>query len=152
LYGVDTDFSLSTKHGTSGYLFGPPGLVPAGFLAETAEHWISTYRGRVGLVSGSWMFYVTGGGATADVSITATEPGVGIASESKTRWGWAAGVGVEAARIHSFTVKAEYIYADFGNSAYFNPPPLPGLINRAGGVRAYDHIFRIGLNHKFPGW
>jgi outer membrane immunogenic protein len=98
------------------------------------------------------MFYVTGGGAAADVSITATEPGVGIASESKTRWGWAAGVGVEAARIHSFTVKAEYIYADFGNSAYFNPPPLPGLINRAGGVRAYDHIFRIGLNHKFPGW
>jgi outer membrane immunogenic protein len=74
LYGVDTDFSLSTKRGTSGYLFAPGfGFVPNGFLAETAEHWISTYRGRVGLVSGSWMFYVTGGGAAADVSITATE-------------------------------------------------------------------------------
>jgi outer membrane immunogenic protein len=49
LYGIDTDFSLSTKRGTSGYLFGPPGspIVPAGFLAETAEHWISTYRGEL---------------------------------------------------------------------------------------------------------
>jgi opacity protein-like surface antigen len=145
LYGVDTDISLSTNRGTSGYLG-----APAGFLAETAEEWIATYRGRLGLVHESWMFYVTGGGATADVKIIATEPGAGIASESKTRWGWAAGVGVEAARIHSFTVKAEYIYADFGSTAYFNPPP-PLFINRAGGVRLYDHILRIGLNHKFTG-
>ena len=79
-----------------------------------------------------------------------TEPGAGIASESKTRWGWAAGAGVEAARLHSFTVKAEYIYADFGNTGYFNPPP-GAFINRAGGVRFYEHILRIGLNHKFPG-
>jgi outer membrane immunogenic protein len=149
LYGVDTDISLSTKRGTSGYIL--PGA-PAGSLAETREQWIATYRGRIGLVQESWMFYVTGGGATADVKITATEPFpgiVGIASESKTRWGWAAGAGVEAGRIHSFTVKAEYIYADFGNTAYFNPPP-PGFFNRAGGVRLYDHILRIGLNHKFP--
>jgi outer membrane immunogenic protein len=148
LYGIDTDISMSTKRGTSGYIL--PGA-PPGFLAETSEQWISTYRGRLGLVSKSWMFYVTGGGATANAKITATEPGVGIASESKTRWGWAAGVGVEAARIHSFTVKAEYIYADFGNPAFFNPPP-PGFLNRAGGVRLYDHILRIGLNHKFPGF
>jgi outer membrane immunogenic protein len=161
LYGVDTDFSLSTKRGTSGYLFGPPaapGPVPAGYLAETAEHWIATYRGRLGYVFDSWMVYVTGGGATADWSITATEPTPpggptgGIATESKTRWGWVAGLGVEAGRIHSFSVKAEYLYVDFGNSAYFNPPPLPNLLNRAGGVRAYDHIFRIGLNHKFSGF
>jgi outer membrane immunogenic protein len=147
LYGLDTDISLSTKRGTSGYLG-----APLGFLAETSERWIATYRGRLGLVRESWMFYVTGGGATADVNITATEGlagFTGIASESKLRWGWAAGAGVEAGRIHSFTVKAEYIYADFGNTAYFNPPP-PGFINRAGGVRFYDQIFRIGLNHKFP--
>jgi outer membrane immunogenic protein len=144
LYGVDSDISLSTKRGTSGYLG-----APAGFQAETSEQWLATYRGRLGLVRDSWMFYVTGGGATADVKITATEPGAGIASESKTRWGWAAGAGVEAARIHSFTIKAEYIYADFGNTAYFNPPSA-GFINRAGGVRFYDHILRIGLNHKFP--
>ena len=145
LYGIDTDFSLDTQRGTSGYL----PFAPAGFTAETSEQWLATYRGRVAYVRESWMFYLTGGGATVNSRITATEPGAGIASESRVRWGWTAGVGVEAARIHSFTVKAEYLYADFGNTSYFNPPPL-GFINRAGGVRLYDHIFRLGLNHKFP--
>jgi outer membrane immunogenic protein len=144
LYGIDTDISLSTKRGTSAYLTAAPG-----FLAETSERWFATYRGRIGLVRDSWMFYVTGGGATADVNIIATEPGAGVANESKIRWGWTAGVGVEAGRIHSFTVKAEYLYADFGNTSYFNPAP-PGFINRAGGVPLHDHVLRLGLNHKFP--
>jgi outer membrane immunogenic protein len=146
LLGIDTDISLSTKHGTSGYFGAPPG-----FLAETSERWLATYRGRVGYVFDSWMIYVTGGGANADVKIIATEPPAGIATESKLRWGWTGGVGVEAARIHSFTVKAEYLYVDFANAGYFNPPP-PGFINRAGGVSVHDHILRIGLNHKFSGF
>jgi opacity protein-like surface antigen len=144
LYGVDTDISLSTKRGTSGYLG-----APAGFLAETSERWLATYRGRIGFVRDSWMFYATAGGATADVKIIATEPGAGIATESSTRWGWTAGVGVEAGRIHSFTVKAEYLYVDFQNTGYFNPAPA-GFINRSGGVPLYDHVLRLGLNHKFP--
>jgi outer membrane immunogenic protein len=146
LFGVDTDMSLSTKHGTSGYFGAPPG-----FVAETSERWLATYRGRVAYVAESWMIYLTGGGANADVKIIATEPAAGIATESKLRWGWTAGVGVEAARIHSFTVKAEYLYVDFANTGYFNPAP-PGFINRAGGVSMHDHILRLGLNHKFPGF
>jgi outer membrane immunogenic protein len=145
LYGIDTDISVATVRGTSGYLG-----APAGFTAETSERWLATYRGRIGYVRDSWMFYLTAGGATADVKIIATEPGAGIATENRTRWGWTAGVGVEAGRVHSFTVKAEYLFVDFGNVGYFNPPPS-GFINRAGGVPVYDHIFRLGLNHKFPG-
>jgi len=106
LYGIDTDVSISTQRGTSGYLG-----APAGFQAETSERWMVTYRGRLGYVFSSWMVYATAGGATADVKIIATEPGAGIANEDKTRWGWTAGVGVEAARLHSFTVKMEYLYA-----------------------------------------
>ena len=146
LYGIDTDVSISTQRGTSGYVG-----APAGFQAETSERWMATYRGRLAYVFSSWMVYVTGGGATANVKIIATESGAGIASEDKTRWGWTAGLGVEAARIHSFTVKAEYLYTDFGHSSYFSPPPGP-FINRAGGVRFDDHILRIGLNHKFAGF
>ncbi|HEY7247943.1 MAG TPA: outer membrane beta-barrel protein [Xanthobacteraceae bacterium] len=146
LFGIDTDISLSTKHGTSAYFGAPPG-----FMAETSERWLATYRARLGYVLSSWMIYVTGGGANADVKLIATEPPAGIASESKLRMGWTAGVGVEAARIHSFTVKAEYLYVDLANTGYFNPPP-PGFINRAGGVSVHDHILRIGLNHKFPGF
>jgi outer membrane immunogenic protein len=145
LYGIDADFSVSTVRGTSGYL-----AAPAGFLAETSQRWLTTYRGRVGYVRDSWMFYLTAGGATSDIKIIATEPGAGIATETKARWGWTAGVGVEAGRIHSFTVKAEYLFVDFNNPGYFSPGP-PGFINRSGGVPVYEHIFRLGLNHKFPG-
>jgi opacity protein-like surface antigen len=70
----------------------------------------SIYAARIALVQSGqdayvaegWMIYLTGGGANADVKIIATEPAAGIATESKLRWGWTAGVGVEAARIHSF--------------------------------------------------
>ena len=52
---IDTDISLSTKHGTSGYFGAPPG-----FVAETSERWLATYRGRVAYVAESWMIYLTG--------------------------------------------------------------------------------------------
>jgi outer membrane immunogenic protein len=147
IYGLDSDISVSTIKGSSGYL----GALP-GFVAETSERWLATYRGRVGLsLNKSWMAYVTGGGASAAVKITATEPGAGLAWESQIRSGWTAGAGIEAARLHSFTVKAEYLYVDFGNPSFFNPPPA-GFFNRAGGVRLHDNIFRLGLNHKFEGF
>ena len=141
--GYESDFSLSTKKGSSGYIG-----APAGFLAETSERWLSTYRGRIGMTHNTWLFYVTGGAALANIKIIATEPLIGIASQSKTQVGWTGGIGVEAARLYSFSVKAEYLFADFGHPAFFNPPPA-GFINRAGGVRLYDHILRIGLNHPF---
>jgi len=74
---LDSDISLSTLKGSSGYL----GAFP-GFTAETSERWLATYRGRLGLKFGeaqTWMAYVTGGGASAAIKITATEPGAGIA-------------------------------------------------------------------------
>jgi outer membrane immunogenic protein len=147
IYGVDTDISLSTIKGSSGYL----GAFP-GFVAETSERWLATYRGRLGMTLGnSWMAYATGGGASAAVKITATEPGAGIAWESQILTGWTLGGGIEAARIHSFTFKVEYLYVDFGNHSFFSPPPA-GFFNRAGGVRLHDNIFRVGMNHKFEGF
>jgi outer membrane immunogenic protein len=147
IYGVDSDVSVSTLKGSSGYLG-----APAGFTAETSERWLATYRVRAGYsLSQTWMAYVTGGGASAAVKITATEPGAGIASESQLRSGWTVGGGIEAGRIHSFAMKVEYLYVDLGNASFFNPPPA-GFFNRAGGVRLHDNIFRIGLNHKFEGF
>src|SRR6187399_523497 len=65
IYGVESDISVSTLRGSSGYLGAPPG-----FTTETSERWISTYRLRAGYsLSQTWMAYVTGGGATAAVKI-----------------------------------------------------------------------------------
>ncbi|HEY8442520.1 MAG TPA: outer membrane beta-barrel protein [Xanthobacteraceae bacterium] len=147
IYGVESDISVSTLRGSSGYLGAPPG-----FTTESSERWISTYRLRAGYsLSQTWMAYVTGGGATAAVKIIATEPGAGVAWESQVRTGWTVGGGIEAGRVRSFAIKLEYLYVDFGNPSFFNPPPAPGFFNRAGGVRLHENIFRIGLNHKFNG-
>jgi outer membrane immunogenic protein len=142
VFGLDSDYSFSTIQGSSGFLTAAPG-----FVAETKERWLTTSRARIGLARNTWMVYVTGGAAAADVGIVATEPGAGIASEDKVRWGWTTGVGVEAARLFSFSVKAEYLFVNFQNPAYFNPPP-GSFNNRAGGVPINENILRIGLNHK----
>jgi outer membrane immunogenic protein len=142
VYGVESDYSFSTLQGSSGFLTAAPG-----FIAETREKWLATSRARIGLARNTWMAYVTGGAAAADVAIVATEPGAGIASEDKVRWGWTAGAGVEAARLFSFSVKFEYLFVNLQNTAYFNPPP-GSFNNRAGGVPINENIFRIGLNHK----
>jgi outer membrane immunogenic protein len=142
VFGVDSDFSFSTVKGSSAFT-----TAAAGFNAETSQSWLSTGRGRLGLARNTWMVYLTGGAAAADVRITATEPGAGIASQDQVRWGWTVGAGVEAARLYSFSVKAEYLFVDLQNASYFNPPPA-GFLNRAGGVPLSEHIFRIGLNHK----
>ena len=64
----------TTLKGSSGYLGAPPG-----FIAETSERWIATYRARAGYsLSQTWMAYVTGGGATAAVKITATRVDLGV--------------------------------------------------------------------------
>ena len=156
LVGFENDFQYGKIKGSAGCLVtcgvqNFPFITYQSFSVTDRLNWFGTVRGRIGYVLSSWMVYLTAGGANADVKIIATEPPAGIASESKLRWGWTAGVGVEAARIHSFTLKAEYLYVDFSNTGYFNPPP-PGFINRAGGVSLHDHILRIGLNHKFPGY
>lgn len=143
VFGFDGDISISTKHGQSGFTANPA------LRAETSERWLATYRGRIGLAWDSWMIYATGGGAAADVKATSNE--AIIASETKTRFGWTVGGGIEAARIHSFSVKAEYLYVNFDNPSYLSPAPA-GITDRAGGVKLDNHIFRIGLNHKIPGF
>src|SRR2546421_11798255 len=42
LYGIETDFSVATVRGTSGYL-GAPG----GFIAETSAPWVAASPGRL---------------------------------------------------------------------------------------------------------
>ena len=142
VFGLDGDYSFSTMQGSSGFLTAAPG-----FLAETSDKWLATGRARLGLARNTWMVYLTGGAAAADVGIVATEPGAGIATQDQVRWGWTAGIGVEAAHLYSFSVKAEYLFVDLQNPAYFSPAPA-GFSNRAGGVPLYENILRLGLNHK----
>jgi outer membrane immunogenic protein len=150
--GIEGDFSWTNKRGSR---VDVPPFNPA-FTSETLENWLATIRGRWGWKFGAQnqaMFYITGGAAVADIEIHVFAPGFD-ARETQTRWGWTIGGGVEWAvwpPVPSspwLSVKVEYLYVDFGDDPYFNPPPA-GFANRAGGVPVINHIVRAGLNWHF---
>jgi outer membrane immunogenic protein len=154
VFGVESDFSWTNKHGTANDL--PP--FDTTESNETREKWLSTTRVRVGYAWNNWLLYATAGAAIGEVAYTAFGPnnfGPGIpgsVSETHTRAGWTAGAGIEWAFAPNWSAKLEYLYVDFGRTEYFNPLPPglpPGFANRAGGLFLNDNIVRVGVNWRF---
>jgi len=139
--GVEGDISAASKKG-SAFEFPPTGA----FSNEVRERWLSTFRGRVGYARDNWLFYVTGGGAAANVENSVTGP-PGAMSETHWHWGWTAGGGVEVKVTQDWSAKVEYLYVGLQDKSYFTPvPAFPG--NQS--VRLDDHIVRVGVNYKLP--
>ncbi len=161
VFGVESDFSGTTKKGSTLDLASFTAAVGISENSETSERWLSTNRVRVGYAWDNWLLYATAGAAVGDVRIQAcdaTVSAVGCLSESHTRAGWTVGGGVEWAFMPNWSAKLEYLYADFGRTDYFNPPPFAvqqppsnvgGIANRTGGVFLNDNIVRVGVNWRF---
>jgi outer membrane immunogenic protein len=154
--GVEGDLSWSGKRGSGNDL--PPYNVTT--VNQTNEKWLNTDRVRVGYAANGWLVYATAGAAVASVAYSITGAGIigGTVTETHTRTGWTAGAGVEWAFSGSWSVKAEYLFVDFGGVPYFNfnglIPVLPGagaVANRNGGVFLNDNIVRVGINYRFGG-
>jgi outer membrane immunogenic protein len=98
-----------------------------------------TARGRLGYAHGPWLLYVTGGMAWAKPEWTV--PG-GVRNE-RAHVGWTGGLGVEYLFAPNWSVKAEYLYADFGETR-----------RNVGGAVPVDtdltmSMVRLGLNYHF---
>src|SRR5262249_349921 len=74
-----------------------------------------TVRGRVGMASDRWLFYVTGGWAYFNWSSNLAISGLGTANLSGFQGGGTAGLGVEALITGNWTVRAEYLYLQSTN-------------------------------------
>lgn len=121
-----------------------------------------TVRGRLGYAAGRFLPYVTGGFAWADTKATLGCSGVKpIAagncktqatqfetSESVVRVGYTVGAGLEYAVTDSWTVKAEYLYTDFGkkNVTLVDPNPRTESTRR---LKNDLSEVRMGVNYKF---
>ncbi|SFZ81367.1 outer membrane immunogenic protein [Devosia enhydra] len=68
--------------------------------------WVGTIRGRAGFDAGMFLVYGTAGVAFAGASI--------FDYDSEILTGWVAGAGVEAMVTENVSLKAEYLYHDFG--------------------------------------
>jgi outer membrane immunogenic protein len=115
--------------------------------------WYGTATGRIGYAFDRTLFYAKGGGIWARLENTATDLDGGIADPldisvlSRTRFGWTLGGGVEHAfaSAPNWSVRVEYMYADFGTERSAN---LAGeLYDHSNEV----HTVKFGVNYR-PGW
>ncbi len=147
--GIENDLSWTNKRGIANE------IAPFNTTAtiEVRENWIDTLRGRVGIKLGAQnqlLLYGTGGAAFAGTRATTCVPGIFCNSASNTLTGWAAGVGGEWAigmpvPHNWWSVKIEYIHADFGWNDYLFDPTL--TTNKR--IKLTDDILRAGINFHF---
>ena len=171
VYGLEADFgafSLSGSRLFVGPLLGA--LTTAGpltFGTSFSTDWLATVRGRLG-----WLFrpdllaYVTGGLALTELQVAwtysdnafgGTPPniGTGAASASKIKGGLAVGGGFEWAWDRNWSVKAEYLYLDFGKvtaTGLVTNPNFGGTPYAQGVSTTADltaHVARVGVNRHF---
>jgi outer membrane immunogenic protein len=127
---------------------------------------MASFRGRAGFAVNQALFYVTGGGAVAEIGGSRTTvvngPGIGLPAGtfvatnggSSTRWGWTVGGGIEWAFNQNWSVAGEYRYTDFGNrGTTFNIPDGLGGIFATGTSSSRFTVEQatFRLNYRFGG-
>jgi outer membrane immunogenic protein len=140
------------------------------------EHmkWLATARARLGWAHNCFFWYVTGGGAWAELESNysffapGATPGGGVplasvpgaASFSSTRSGWTVGAGVETSLNFlggwggNWSMKAEYLYVDLGsvtNTFSVSNTAATARYNITSTSDITDHIIRVGVNYRFGG-
>lgn len=110
------------------------------YSTESKIRYFGTGRVRAGYAIDKFLPYVTGGFAWANNEINDSEWG----SDSQTHFGWTAGLGVEYAFTQNWTVKAEYLYTDFGSKTYTFPDD-----DGSYDVGLKSQTATIGVNYRF---
>ena len=162
LIGIEADFQGADQRGSSCSLI-------CGLETLTVQQkldWFGTVRARMGYVNGDYLWYVTGGGAYAEVetneSLSVSVAGAGAGgflgglNMSTDRGGWVVGGGVETHLWYNWTAKVEALYMDLGQitntyaiaaGVFGGPGSGPASVTVSSNIR--DYIFRTGLNYKF---
>ncbi len=158
-----------------GTVFTPTNLL--GSSRKNNNQYIGTVRLRAGYAWDRFLVFATGGLAYGGVNnngngfggafTATTAPGFinpinglpgptsallgGVTTRSSsTRAGWTIGGGVEYAVWQNWTVKAEYLYANFGNGKTAPGIFLPGVAAVINNNRSRDvNMVRLGVNYKF---
>jgi outer membrane immunogenic protein len=161
VFGLEGDFnslrSSNTRQITGIDITQP--TFPFTHTESASTDWFATIRPRIGfLTDPSTFVYVTGGLALTELKYTYAyrEPKDGVsadASASEIKAGWTVGGGGELAIDRHWSLKAEYLYAEFGDvaeSARLIYAPNPGansVINSSADLTV--QTARGGLNYRF---
>jgi len=178
VFGFEADFDHAGQSSSTAH-FGPAGPI-IGANDPARNHvssqtdsvgqngdWYSTVRGRIGLTATpTLLLYATGGLAVARISSAANvtfgadrfflSNNMFAGSHSETRNGWTVGAGSEWAFLPNWSLRAEYLYLDFGSFSYALACTAPSCSGAptipyawSAHVKSADHVFRVGLNYTF---
>jgi outer membrane immunogenic protein len=147
VFGVEGDLSWANYTGAH-HNVAP--FIPS-IVQTTSTHRLETFRGRVGYAVDRSLWYITGGLAYSDIEASASLPAGLPTLLSHDVTGWTFGGGVEwALPDPHWSVKAEYLYADF-RKTHFALDTASGNFFAGDDVRLDENIVRVGLNYRF-GW
>lgn len=120
--GALAGVQLGYNNQIGGFVFGIEGDLAYSWMKDTntstacsncevRNHYLATFRGRLGYTMGNWLPYVTGGAAVGDIQVSTPAGG----SQAINKLGWTVGGGVEYGFSASrWSVKVEYLYSDLG--------------------------------------
>ena len=145
----------------------PVGFSPAYYTCNDKTDWVATATARVGYSYDRTLYYVRGGGAWEDSTVSANcvispagilpdgsracrNPAGAIVpslSTSHTRSGWLIGFGTEFDLGKGWSAKSEYNYIDFGRHTAVASDGTSVLTDRASTSQV-----KVGVNYRFgPG-
>jgi outer membrane immunogenic protein len=159
--GVEADINYLDNNRS--FAFGAGNVVPLSVIGSVSNHWLATFRGRLGFAVNNVLFYGTGGLAVSElkynesVAVTGNVSGLGTFASSiqDTKAGWTAGGGIEWGFSPNWSAKVEYLYARFvGVGAVATrvgalPPitPNPTFTYATGDYNI--STVRVGINYRF---
>ena len=155
--GVEADIMGLTGSVSRNTTFSENGGVDTAFVNDQVRNnWMSTIRGRAGVAVDRALFYVTGGAAFANFSIShsfsdTAGPSTGSISGNTTRTGWTAGGGIEYALNANWTLRGEYLYADFGTVNNTLLDSAFGTFTVLHADHLTENVGRIGVNYRWGG-
>ncbi len=162
LIGLEADLQAVDLEGATGTGAIPYPAKPGTFTITSygATDWLLTARPRLGWVMPNhWLLYATGGLALTQLhsafSFVDSHHVFESGSVDALKAGYALGGGVEAPLTDRLSVKAEYLFVDFGSTAgsvtaNSLAPFFPNqTFAHSAGLRA--DIVRAGLNYRFGG-
>jgi len=153
--GIEADFQGVDAKGSNSHTFlGNPAFASITTAYNRELDSLATLRGRFGyLWFPSLLFYGTGGLAYGDNKIGAAAacPTCEAAgSTSNTSVGWTLGGGAEWRFAPAWSVKAEYLYVDFGlHGNTISYTYLGNATTLTSTIRERDNIVRFGVNYMF---
>lgn len=156
VFGVEADFQGSGINGrkvisTTGIV----GFIPATSTGTSDLNWFGTVRGRIGVAFDRALLYATGGFAyggvedSAELRATVAPPPDFFGRRSQTLTGYTVGGGLEYAFSPNWSLKAEYLYVDLGNTSVVLTDPASPASSATYSFDHRYHVGRIGINYKF---